>query len=116
MEHYGNKAEVFIRFEPTTADHSIHVIGYGPEGRRHYRLQDAGLIPRHGVLDNEGLLSEVNHDTATLLHSRDFIQVFVDAAYAAGIRPSAEVADSDAMRAHLKDMRTIAFKALKIEG
>ena len=45
----------------------------------------------------------------------DFIQSFVDAAWDAGIRPVQTKKPTGEQEKHLEDMRTIAFKLLKID-
>lgn len=71
-----------------------------------YRLEPGPVAQsRHGVRAEPTIWCD----------DRTLLQAIVDEAYRNGIRPSAEVADSDAQRKHLNDMRAIVGKQLGVE-
>ena len=96
----------FIQYQPERADFSVFFVGDDPNGGRSAGRLSFEKISRHGQAGD--FLGYENRPDM-----RSFIQSFVDEAHRVGIRPSAEVADSDAQRKHLADMRALVFNFVR---
>ena len=96
-----------IAWRADYADYFFGLIGETEDGGRYEFTLVPEKTSRHGVIS----------PALNLLHSgflpvQPLLQAIVDEAYSAGIRPSPEVADSDAKTKHLDDMRKMTFQLL----
>ena len=114
------KFNTWVQWRGDRLDYDLVIVGETPDGKRYPVTITVATepVPRHGMpLEQRSLETrypDADGGTRWVAVS-DFLQSLVDECYRAGIIPSAEVSDSHAMKAHLRDMRALAFGALKID-
>mgnify|MGYP001573285502 CR=1 FL=1 len=105
----------WVQWQGDRQDYQLVIAGEAPDGKSYPVTNTVGAEPlpyRHAAAP---VSLEARYEGDGWFNVQDFLRPLVDECYRVGIVPSAEVADSHAMRAHLKDMRALAFGTLKID-